>query len=201
MAPHGRSGQWRLLAANALRGPSETDCQGPCLQGQIMSGTTPWSLGWGTLSPWDGIQFQNCFQWPWCHWGHLNEPSCSPLAPSALVALYPPVHRSHSTGCSPVGIPTSRPLRTHFQRTIHLPAPATSAFHAHPHLRVLETDSTANRSHIRNPLSLLRKRGLCIVSPQSRALLWTRKPRCLSHDTQLSVLKQLYLEVTQERED
>ena len=105
MAPHGRSGQWRLLAANALRGPSETDCQGPCLQGQIMSGTTPWSLGWGTLPPWDGIQFQNCFQWPWCHWGHLNEPSCSPLAPSALVALYPPVHRSHSTGCSPVGIP------------------------------------------------------------------------------------------------
>lgn len=67
MAPHGRSGQWWLLAASSLRGPSGTDCRGPCLQGQIMSGTTPWSLGWGTLSPWDGVQFQNCFQWPWCH--------------------------------------------------------------------------------------------------------------------------------------
>lgn len=164
MAPHGRSAQWRLLAAS----PSG-DSQGQTAGAHVFRDRSCQGPPHGR---WDGVlhSSRTVSKGPGVTEAIWMNPHAAPWL-SGPATPSPPVHRSHRTGCSLVGIPSSRPLRTPFQRTIHLPAPATSAFHSHPHRHVLETDSTANGSRIRSPLSPLRRHGLHIRSPQSRALL------------------------------
>ena len=122
------------------------------------------------------------------------------LSPSAPAALSPPVHRGHPTGCSPVGIPTSHPVRTPPQRTTPLPAPSRSAFHSHLQLCPGNRQHSKQKPHQEptvpaeeswSPHQVCPEHGFALNQHALMSLPW--------HQT--SMLKQLYLEVTQERED
>lgn len=119
----------------------------------------------------------------------------------ALLLRLLPSTGSHQTGCSLVGIPSSRPLRTPFQRTIHLPSPAHVCLSFSSARHVLETDSTAKEA-ASGAHNYPRWGGVVSTSGLLRAGLVLNQQALMSlpwHPT--SVLKQSYLKVTQERED